>query len=332
MRQVCDVCQITKRGYRVHITDEVIAQKLAMYFSSFAATDFIHIDTQTMWMEEHIFFDVMDYLGIHGGADAVFAQGQEEAYKPIREFVAEREAAWIDDIIQERRIRTHYQPIVSRQGEVIGHELLSRGVGENDRLIPPFTLFEAARVRNRLFALDRACRLACIQNASGVTDKLLFINFIPTSIYVPEHCLATTIQLIEELNMDPAQIVFEVVETDKVKDIAHLKRILRYYRDHGFKYALDDVGTGYNNIELLEDLRPDIVKLAIEFTNGVSTDLDKQDMAKRVLEAAHGMHALALAEGVEAEEDLAYLQALGYDLFQGYYFAKPQEHPVEEIA
>ncbi|WP_251393095.1 MULTISPECIES: EAL domain-containing protein [Priestia] len=103
-------------------------------------------------------------------------------------------------------------------------------------------MFEAAQVRNKTLALDRVCRLEAVKNASVIDHQLIFINFIPTAIYNPEHCLTSTFALIKELNIKPEQIVFEVIETEDVQDIEHLKNILNYYRSHGFKYALDDVG------------------------------------------------------------------------------------------
>lgn len=257
-----------------------------------------------------------------------------QTMKQITEFDEEREASWIDTLIDNNLIRTHYQPIVAVENgklNVIGHELLSRGIDENGEIIPPNKMFEAARIRNRVFSLDRACRLQSVRNASPVGDKLIFINFIPTAIYVPEHCLATTFKLIKEMNIKPEQVVFEVVETDEVNDIEHLKTILNYYRSHGFKYALDDVGTGFNNLNKINDIAPDIVKLAIEFTNGVKNDEKKQEVARSVLTKAHTMGSLALSEGVEREEDLHYLIEMGYDLFQGYYLSIPQATPVETI-
>lgn len=140
--------------------------------------------------------------------------------KQIHEFQIERESSWIDEVIERSQLRTHFQPIIERingGSEIVGYELLSRGVDQDGNIIPPFKLFDAARVRNRTFALDRACRLQAVRNAATLpTDKLIFINFIPTAIYVPEHCLATTFALIKKLNIKPEQVVFEVMETDEV--------------------------------------------------------------------------------------------------------------------
>jgi EAL domain-containing protein (putative c-di-GMP-specific phosphodiesterase class I) len=294
------------------------------------------------WVKEPVFFDLIDYAEAHLNPTNIYAVLSRVSdplenlneLKPITSLKIEREASWIDTVIEENSISTHYQPIVSAADgkiNVIGHELLSRGLDENGEIIPPFKMFEAARVRGRVFSLDRACRMQSVRNAGIIKDKLIFINFIPTAIYSPEHCLSTTFKLIKEMNIKPEQVVFEVVETDEVKDLDHLKSILNYYRTHGFKYALDDVGTGYNNVKMLSNMKPDVVKLAFEFTNGVSNVEAKQKVAKSVLKIAHEMNALALAEGVETEEDLNFLIEMGYDLFQGYYFSKPQETPVESI-
>jgi EAL domain-containing protein (putative c-di-GMP-specific phosphodiesterase class I) len=338
----CDVCQPKERGYTVFFsTDETIDQ-LLNYFSAFSDSTWKQINHQTFWLIESQLFDLMDYLEAHLNIDLIYAVQSDvtnplinaDSKKQLALFKEEREASWIDELIKTRSICTHYQPIMAdKDGElqIIGHELLSRGLDEEGNIIPPFKMFEAARVRNRVFSLDRVCRLEAVRNASVVGDKMIFINFIPTAIYVPEHCLASTFELIKQMDINPEQVVFEVVETDEVKDLNHLKRILDYYRSHGFKYALDDVGVGFNDLEKLKRMDPDIVKLAIEFTNGVSKDAAKQEVAQTVLSISHEMGAIALAEGVEHKEDLDFLMKMGYDFFQGYYFSKPQPAPVETL-
>ncbi|WP_026695226.1 EAL domain-containing protein [Peribacillus kribbensis] len=338
----CEVCLPRARGYTVYFSENESTELLESYFQEFPDSAYKWVNERIIWLEEVAFFDLMDYAAVHMDVNHLFAVESPKSdpikklneMRPVRTFRAEREASWIDDLIDKNSLKTFYQPIVSYSDgktSIIGHELLSRGVDEEGKIIPPYKMFEAARIRNRTFSLDRACRMQCVRNAGAVKDKLIFINFIPTAIYVPEHCLSTTFKLIQELGIKPEQVVFEVVETDEVEDLEHLKKILNYYRSQGFKYALDDVGTGYNNLEKLSRMQPDIVKLAIEYTNGVSKDPSKQEAARKVLEMSHNMHALALAEGVETEEDYQFLIELGYDLFQGYYFSKPQETPAEDL-
>jgi EAL domain-containing protein (putative c-di-GMP-specific phosphodiesterase class I) len=338
----CEACLPSVKGYTIYFAENTNARNLLPYFQHFSEQTWKLINERMFWLQEPVFFDLMDYLEVHMNQEEIYAVLSSSSdplkhlndLKPINAFKADREASWIDRVIEENSICTHYQPIVSVDKgtiKVIGHELLSRGIDENGHIIPPFKMFEAARIRNRVFALDRACRMQSVRNAGIIKDKLIFINFIPTAIYVPEHCLSTTFKLIKEMNIKPEQVVFEVVESDEVKDLDHLKSILNYYRSHGFKYALDDVGTGFNDLERLTQMEPDIVKLAIEYSNGVSEDETKQEVAKSVLDIAHNINALALAEGVEREEDLHFLREMGYDLFQGYFFGKPQEKPVDTI-
>ena len=140
-----------------------------------------------------------------------------------------------------------------------------------------------------------------------LTGKI-FINFIPTSIYEPEFCLQSTELLARKLNIEPKQFIFEVVETEEIKDMNHLKRILSYYRNKGFEYALDDVGEGYSTIEVLEEIRPNYMKLDRKYVNGVANDSYLQSMSSLFLK-----------------------KALGFQLFQGYLFSKPQPETVVAI-
>lgn len=338
---VCDVCVPRAKGYSVFFQDAPSMKLLLDYLKESCSDEYKLVDNTTVWLLEPVFFSFVDYAAVHLSdsdvkaveADVFNPTKKKRNKKPIHQFAKERETAWIDELIEENRIITHYQPIVRMEENtptIYGHEFLSRGLNKDGSIIPPFKLFEAARVRNRVFSLDRACRLQSVRNAGIVKDKLIFINFIPTAIYVPEHCLASTFALIKELGVVPSQVVFEVVETDEVQNIEHLKSILSYYRKHGFKYALDDVGTGYNHVDKLEQLEPDVVKLAIDFVNGVSKDKQKQVVAQNVLQRSHSIGALALAEGVEHIDDFHFLKNMGYDLFQGYMFAKPLAVPITD--
>ncbi|MHC8515483.1 EAL domain-containing protein [Sporosarcina sp. ITBMC105] len=338
----CELCNPKTVGYTIYFSNEQRMDLLVKYFTDYPKTTWQKLNERMFWALEPVLFDLMDYVQTHMDAEAIYAVKADKEdpmrdlnkLKPIKSFQSEREASWIDAIIQKKSIRTHYQPIVKmldHEVHIVGNELLSRGIDDQGQLIAPFHLFEAARKRNRLFALDRLCRLESIKNAAPVADRLIFINFIPTSIYVPEHCLATTFAAIQRAGIRPEHVVFEVVETDKVDDMAHLLSILDYYRTHGVKYALDDVGTGFNDLELLARMQPDFVKLAREFADGVSVDAEKQKVARNVMRLAHKVGALALAEGIEQASDLRYLQEMGYDLFQGYLFGKPDATPIKQV-
>ena len=75
----------------------------------------------------------------------------------------------------------------------------------------------------------------------------------------------------------------------------------------------------------------DIVKLAREYSDGVSRDPEKRKVAASLLQVAAHTGSQPLAEGVEHKEDADYLADMGYELFQGYYFARPQEQPLDSL-
>lgn len=229
---------------------------------------------------------------------------------------------WVDELIAEERICIYFQPIVDRDERIYAFEALARFKNEADSLLYPDQVFSAAKTRGRLYALDRLCRMKAVEAAAPLRTKT-FINFIPTSIYSPEFCLQSTVQLAAKLNVDPSLFVFEVVETEKTEDVDHLKRILAFYKEKGFHYALDDVGEGFSTVEMLAELQPNYMKLDRAHVQGVAGDAAKQRTAKLFLETALRIGSIPLAEGIESREDFEWLKQRGYRLFQGYLFGKP---------
>lgn len=269
-----------------------------------------------------------DFCLHHMDASAVFFQMDGATWRPLAEIEEIFEAQWIDDVIRNERIFCHYQPILSADSAIYGYELLARFTAEDGTLIYPNEIFSAARSRGRLYALDRACRMTAVRHAARLENAKAFINFIPTSIYSPEHCLRSTIELSISLDVNPAQLIFEVVETEQVEDLDHLKRILVYYKERGFNYALDDVGEGYSTMQVLAELTPDYMKLDMQYVQGIAEDKEKQRIALKFLEKAKEVGAVPLAEGIEEVADFDWLKKEGYELFQGYYFGKPAEEPL----
>lgn len=233
------------------------------------------------------------------------------------------------DYIANRRFSSHMQPIVQLSGAPIGYELLLRPLPE----LPPFRpseLFAAAREAGLHSFLDREARSSAIRVASrqlpaGVKK---FINFLPSSIYRPEECLQQTFERIIMSGMDPADFVFEVVETERLDDVKHLNKVFSVYRNMGIRLAMDDLGDQFATMEVMEQLRPDYVKLDRKWVAGCDSDADKQRRIDDVLERAARFHGVVLAEGVEREEEWRFLREAGVPLMQGYLFGRPAPVPM----
>lgn len=334
MRKVnmtCKNCLVLELQFEIRLKGTQNLSMVDTIMNHFNRRGFkINIDNGHLIIHESGVREFLDFCHDFMDAAQIDFRLDEDSWKPISEIETILEMQWIDDVILRNAIVSYSQPIVTVNEEIYAYEVLSRFTRQDGSLIYPNEIFTAARSRGRLYALDRSCRMAAVRYAA-ILNKKTFINFIPTSIYSPEFCLQSTIKLANQLQIDPNQFVFEVVESDKVDDVEHLKTILDYYNQKGFQYALDDVGEGYSTLEMLGDLKPHYMKLDMKYVQGVSKDAEKQKVALQFLAKALEVNATPLAEGIENREDFEWLKQKGYQLFQGYYFGKPSIEPIRKI-
>ena len=235
-------------------------------------------------------------------------------------------------VLAEAEFWSVYQPIVSlADRSVVAHEALLRGVVDG-REVGGGDLFFVAEQAGWLHRLDRIGRESAIAGAGHwLAGDDLFINFNPTSIYRPQVCLASTERVVHETEIDPAQLVFEVVESHAIADRGHLVTVLEHYRSLGWRVALDDVGAGYSSLSLLAAVRPEVVKLGKGLVQGLP-DEGARTVLKAVIDLAHQLGAVVVAEGIETEQLAEEVTALGADLGQGWLFGRPvrPERPAQE--
>lgn len=240
---------------------------------------------------------------------------------------------WLLDMLSEDRLTTHFQPIVRTADptEIYGQECLLRGIDAEDRLVTPGKIFEAARDTGMLFQTDLAARRTAIRQ--GVRHEVtsnLFVNFTPTSIYDPRFCLRPTIEAIDEAGLRRDRVVFEITETENVRDTNHLKNIVDFYRETGFRVALDDVGSGYSSLNMIHVLRPDFIKLDMQLIRDVHDDPYKATVAGKVLEMAESLGVETIVEGVEHRGELDWARDKGASYAQGHLIAKPSTPPLQD--
>lgn len=252
------------------------------------------------------------------------------AAKPLLGMV-EVDSSPLLSMLTERRIETHFQPIFKAHSlDLWGYECLMRGRLADGKLVQPFQLIKWAKQEELVLMLDRVCRETHLLNAGKVDvppHANLLINFMPTAIYKPEFCLQTTMAAADKSGIEPGRIIFEVVESEVVVDRPHLAHILRYYRENGFRVALDDLGSGYAGLSLLADLSPDLIKIDRELVNKAVTSHIHRAVCNALVRIGHDTGKLVLAEGVETTEESDVMHEAGADLFQGFYFGRPNAVP-----
>ncbi len=237
---------------------------------------------------------------------------------------------WLSHLIRERRLTTWFQPIVDCHlpHRVFAHECLLRGTQPDGEMIPPDLLFAAARATSQLAVLDAAAKRVHIESAAAhsLTGRV-FINFNPSAIEPSDDCLEETLAAVAETGLPAERFIFEVVESDRTTDAHALVRILDVYREHGFQVALDDIGAGYNSLNLLTEIKPDFIKLDMHLTRNVDRDPYKARVASKVLELAQELDIATVAEGIETPGQWQWAADHGADYAQGYLFALPAPIP-----
>lgn len=249
--------------------------------------------------------------------------------EPLSNLLGKLKSEWLTEIMDEKRLTTHFQPIVANDNEhIFGYECLLRAYNRNRELLSPAEVFGAATSTELLYHLDREARLTAIDNAHQhkIKDKI-FINFNPNSIYDPVFCLRTTCAKVQEVDIANEQIVFEVVESEEIDDNQHLTNIIDYYRQEGFRVALDDLGSGFNSLKLINTIRPDFIKLDMELIRNIDSNDYKKVVVENLINIAHKLDIATIGEGIETQQERDVLSQLGTDYLQGFYFGKPQAKP-----
>ncbi len=245
------------------------------------------------------------------------------------------ETKWFEDGLVHDLFEHWFQPIVdARQKSLVGHECLIR-LARADSKSPFYNgqeIIEAAVSRGDLHVFDSYSRGAAIRAASRQDKRArVFINFTPSSIYDPAFCMASTLRAMEGTHLRPADIVFEVVESETVSNPVHLRKITDYYRDKGFGVALDDVGTGSNSLQMIADIQPDFIKLDKSIVWKWDSTIGLR-MIRKLAELGAESNISVIAEGVEHAAMRDTLLDAGISLMQGYFFGKAAPRMADPFA
>ena len=230
-------------------------------------------------------------------------------------------------IFENRKLWASFQQIVSvSRKTVVGVEGLIRctnmHTGEN---IVPADIFAEARAEKLTLEMDRACRETILEAFSKVhrdyPERLLFLN-INTSILGYSAGSGYLLEQVRRHGVNPRNIVIEISEINILSN-AILKKFVDTYKRHGFMVALDDVGTGFSNMDRILLVRPDIIKIDISLVKNIHLDFYKQGVFKSLIILANKIGALVIAEGVELEEEAIQVLRLGSHMIQGFHFSVP---------
>ncbi len=223
----------------------------------------------------------------------------------------------------------HYQPKVSFSlGRMVGVEALVRWPHLEHGLIPPDDFIPLAERTGLIgpltrWVLERAVRQCRDWKQSGLLVNVA-VNLSTHTLYDPT-LLSTVTDLLQLYEVAPSQLTLEITESMLMDEPERAQLIVAHLRAFGVSIAIDDFGTGYSSLAYLKRLPIDEVKIDKAFVFGLGVDADPADAAivQAVVAMARPLQCEVVAEGVESAETWTFLQELGCDLAQGYYFSRP---------
>jgi EAL domain-containing protein (putative c-di-GMP-specific phosphodiesterase class I) len=222
-----------------------------------------------------------------------------------------------------------FQPIVDvRNREIISYEALVRGPhGE-----PSSAVF--AQVPSRSFTcFDELCRQKAIHLASRLRNPVqLNLNIASSNIYEVDRSITATFKASYYSGIPVEKIVFEVLEKEDLTDHRNLIQYLQVIQDFGFMTAIDDFGAGYSGLKLLVNYQPNFIKLDRHIISNIQNDRVKQSIFVGIQQICRPLVIDIIAEGVESAEEYRWLNQAGVNIFQGFYFARPEFEALPEVA
>jgi EAL domain-containing protein (putative c-di-GMP-specific phosphodiesterase class I)/GGDEF domain-containing protein len=289
-----------------------VAQRLEeAHGEEIAALFDIYIGYSHVYYNPKIRLERLIYRGIREAANAA---------RSVEERERARKVADLKTTLRARSVYIDYHPILTTDtGEIFGYEALARGVMRSLR--SPEVMFEVAAEADLIWELSRLCRSRAVEGmASWVTDQqLLFLNVDPHDFSDP------TFESLD--SAEPERVVIEITERTAIKDYPKFRERLRAFRDRGFRFAVDDAGSGYAGLGSIANLEPDFIKLDISLINSIDTNFIKQNLVETMVKFAEEHQAMVIAEGVERAEELETVKQLGVPLVQGFFLHRPDLIP-----
>lgn len=229
-------------------------------------------------------------------------------------------------------LRVFYQSqVCSTTNRIVGVEALVRWEHPQQGLLYPrdfLPLAEETKLIGRLSerVLEIACRDVGQWIRDGHTDLRLAVNLSPLQVEHPRF-VSTLMNQLHEHKFPPGNLEIEITENVIMKDLEHISQKLRELASLNVRIAIDDFGTGYSSLNYIHRLPIHTLKVDQSFVRGIRSGDDEACIVNAIVAMAHGLRLEIVAEGVETDEQLAYLKNLGCHQVQGFYYgpARPRE-------
>ena len=258
--------------------------------------------------------------------------GQSMIFRPeLREDAATRSqlARQLEGAADRGELRLDFQPIVDlATGQITGLESLVRWQPADRPLLMPDSFIGLAEETGAIHSIGRwvlreSCRtLREWQTRFGLADLNISVNLTASQFDDPEIVELVRVTL-EETELPARSLTLEITESGLMRDTPlTIDRLVRL-RELGIRVAIDDFGTGYSSLSYLEQFPIDILKIDRSFVSGPRHGAARSVLAQVIVDLGRTLNLAVVAEGIETEDQAAWVRSLGCAYGQGYLFARP---------
>jgi len=270
-------------------------------------------------------------------ADAAMYRAKEQSRNSYQFYTSEMNDRMVERMVVERHLRralemgqleVYYQPQVElANGRIVGAEALLRWHSPELGLVPPGRFIPLAEDTGLIIPIGEwVLKTCCEQNKAwqdaGLPPLTIAVNL--SGRQLQKKGLADVIAgILRETGLEARFLELEIVESTVMRDVDSAVAIMKELKGLGIHLAMDDFGTGYSSLSYLKRFPFDKLKIDLSFVRDIMTDPESAAIARAIIAMAHNLSLRAIAEGVEAEEQLEYLRLHGCDEIQGYYVSPP---------
>lgn len=228
----------------------------------------------------------------------------------------------------------YLQPKYSlKRGCIAGAEALVRWIHPQWGFMSPgefIPLFEKNGFIPRLdrYMWDKVCRLLGQWKREGHPMIPISVNVSRADIF-QQDLVKTLTGLTEKYGVEPKYLHLEITESAYVDNADRIVEKLKELRQLGFPIEMDDFGSGYSSLNMLGQLRMDVLKLDMQFVRNETGKPEDRSILRDIVTMGHRLGLGIVAEGAETQQQVERLKAAGCDYVQGYFFAKPM--PVDQF-
>ena len=234
----------------------------------------------------------------------------------------------MDAALAEQQFIVYFQPKYQlKKMAPCGAEALVRWKKPSGEIVLPnefIPIFERNGFITKLdyYVWEKVCQFIDSELSQGRNPAPISVNVSRVNLYNPDF-MDSLIDLIHRYHIPPHYLNLELTESVFSEDAELIQRAVNYLHDAGFTILMDDFGSGYSSLNILKDVDLDVLKIDMKFFSKGNTAEKGAKIIEAVIRMAESLDMMVIAEGVEEKHQVDFLNDLGCDYIQGYYFGRP---------